>query len=561
MCKQIAMFAISVAIALLIFPLSLSSQNNFSLSLDANTATGNQSVTSVNTSAGQVVAIQVFGSNLQNVIAFGLLFAYDASQVTYQGFDPGNVLPGTPQVLPEHGTSPTSVTVGIVSFSGQSPVSSGLVGTVRFRTTSGFSGTVIRLAQGQVSRGGQVEMQLLLARVELQVGSSCPADFDGNGTVGISDFLLFANRFGSSRGQANYDVRYDLDGNGSIGISDFLIFVNEFGRTCGTPTSDDHSNTRSGATVLSLGGSRSGRIETGGDVDYFRVQVSASGILTIYTTGNTDTVGRLENNSGSVLASNDDGGAFGNFRIEQAVSFDTYYIRVAGYDASIRGDYTLHAIHTTPFDLDSENGNPTGMIYANNRFYVADNLDEKAYVYSSTGQRVPSADFNLDYNPQGMTYANNRFYVADIGFSNIGDEKVFVYSSTGQRVPSADFNLDSGNGNPSGITYANNRLYVLDWEDEKVYAYSSSGQRVPSADFNLDTSNNYPEGMTYANNHFYVADYRGAKVFVYSSTGQRVPSADFNLDSGNSDPTGITYANNHFYVVDWEDEKVYVYSR
>ena len=120
MCKQIAMFAISATIALLIFPLSLSSQNNFSLSLDANTATGNQSVTSVNTSAGQVVAIQVFGSNLQNVTAFGLLFSYDASQVTYQGFDPGNVLPGTPQVLPEHGTNPTSVTVGIASFSGQS---------------------------------------------------------------------------------------------------------------------------------------------------------------------------------------------------------------------------------------------------------------------------------------------------------------------------------------------------------------------------------------------------------------------------------------------------------
>ena len=298
-------------------------------------------MTSVNTSAGQVVAIQVFGSNLQNAIGFGLRFEYDVSQVTYQGFDPGNVLPGTPQVLPEHGTNPTSVTVGIASFSGQSTVSSGLVGTIRFRTTAGFSGTEIRLVHGQVSRGRQVESLSLSAQVELQVGSR--ADFDDNGTVGISDFLLFVSHFGSSLGQAGYDVRYDLDSNGSIGISDFLIFANDFGRSGGTPTSDDHNNIRSGATVLSLGGSRSGRIETGGDVDYFRVQVSASGTLTIYTTGNTDTVGRLENNSGSVLASNDDGGAFGNFRIEQAVSFGTYYIRVAGYDASITGDYTLHA--------------------------------------------------------------------------------------------------------------------------------------------------------------------------------------------------------------------------
>ena len=60
--------------------------------------------------------------------------------------------------------------------------------------------------------------------------ASATADFDGDGVVGISDFLLFATRFGLSRGDAGYDARFDLDGNGSIGISDFLIFVNAFGK-------------------------------------------------------------------------------------------------------------------------------------------------------------------------------------------------------------------------------------------------------------------------------------------------------------------------------------------
>ena len=55
------------------------------------------------------------------------------------------------------------------------------------------------------------------------------ADFDGNGTVGISDFLLFAVQFGLSQGDAGYDARFDLDGDGTIGISDFLIFGNAFG--------------------------------------------------------------------------------------------------------------------------------------------------------------------------------------------------------------------------------------------------------------------------------------------------------------------------------------------
>ena len=55
-------------------------------------------------------------------------------------------------------------------------------------------------------------------------------DFDGDGMVGISDFLLFVNHFGLNRGDARYDAKYDLDSDNGIGISDFLIFVDNFGK-------------------------------------------------------------------------------------------------------------------------------------------------------------------------------------------------------------------------------------------------------------------------------------------------------------------------------------------
>ena len=55
-------------------------------------------------------------------------------------------------------------------------------------------------------------------------------DFDGDGTVGFPDFLLFAAQFGFSQGDAGYDARYDLDGDGTIGFGDFLIFANNFGK-------------------------------------------------------------------------------------------------------------------------------------------------------------------------------------------------------------------------------------------------------------------------------------------------------------------------------------------
>ena len=108
------------------------------------------------------------------------------------------------------------------------------------------------------------------------------------------------------------------------------------------PPSDDHGDTRSEATNLALGGSRPGRIEEGDDVDYFRVQISESGTLTVYTTGGLDTEGTLEDSSGSVLGDNDDGGSGLNFRIERSADPGTYYVRVDSYGPDT-GDYTLHA--------------------------------------------------------------------------------------------------------------------------------------------------------------------------------------------------------------------------
>ena len=55
-------------------------------------------------------------------------------------------------------------------------------------------------------------------------------DFNGDGQVDLSDFLLFASQFGLSRGDEQYDAKYDLDGDNTVGIGDFLLFVNAFGK-------------------------------------------------------------------------------------------------------------------------------------------------------------------------------------------------------------------------------------------------------------------------------------------------------------------------------------------
>ncbi len=57
------------------------------------------------------------------------------------------------------------------------------------------------------------------------------ADFDGDGTVGFSDFLAFAGQYGTQRGDGRYQAKYDLNSDGMIDFADFLLFASSFGNT------------------------------------------------------------------------------------------------------------------------------------------------------------------------------------------------------------------------------------------------------------------------------------------------------------------------------------------
>ena len=60
-------------------------------------------------------------------------------------------------------------------------------------------------------------------------------DFDGDGRVGFSDFLTFAEHFGTRQGDVGYDAQFDLDGDGETGFSDFIAFASQYGTTVGSP--------------------------------------------------------------------------------------------------------------------------------------------------------------------------------------------------------------------------------------------------------------------------------------------------------------------------------------
>ncbi len=61
--------------------------------------------------------------------------------------------------------------------------------------------------------------------------TAADADFDGDGKVGFSDFVSFAGKFGTSRGDGRYEAKYDLDGDGQVGFTDFVAFAGFFGQS------------------------------------------------------------------------------------------------------------------------------------------------------------------------------------------------------------------------------------------------------------------------------------------------------------------------------------------
>ena len=86
-----------------------------------------------------------------------------------------------------------------------------------------------------------------------------------------------------------------------------------------TETHDTDNDTRDGAVRIEVGTATEGAIDYAGDVDWWRFDLPSSGAVVISTAGSVDTVGRLVDAAGELVAEDDDSGDGSNFnfRIER----------------------------------------------------------------------------------------------------------------------------------------------------------------------------------------------------------------------------------------------------
>ena len=213
-----------------------------------------------------------------------------------------------------------------------------------------------------------------------------------------------------------------------LAVSLFLFLIlNAVG--VGAQTVDDHGNTFGSATPLSLGSSIAGRIDPGGDVDVFKLDLSDRSGATdvwIYTTGELDTVGGLYDiDPKSPFLLNDDSFIMGrpyNFHLRTTLAPSIYYVGVFSFDGLTTGDYALHAEAVT------DPGNTIG---------TAKTLNLSAPTAGSIGFADDTDYFRLD-----LTKATHLFLYAR---SVYGERVVGFPVDTGDRfVPSNTHIVSNG---------------------------------------------------------------------------------------------------------------------
>ena len=215
-----------------------------------------------------------------------------------------------------------------------------------------------------------------------------------------------------------------------------MFYVNEAQRHLNpdSPLADDFGGSFTSATGILLDSETSGEIENRADADMFRIVITEAGYLVLTTTGDTNTVGRLLREDGSVVDVNSVGGYGTNLRIAAYLEAGTYYIRVSGYDPESVGTYRLHANFTAdagrpaaeiPLFLAASHANRQGFIRLVNASNDAGTVD--VYAIDDDGVRRGPVTVSLDalqtrhFNSSDLETGNASKGLAGRTGSGVGD--------------------------------------------------------------------------------------------------------------------------------------------
>ncbi|MEO1039530.1 MAG: M10 family metallopeptidase, partial [Pseudomonadota bacterium] len=271
---------------------------------------------------------------------------------------------------------------------------------------------------------------------------------------------------------------------------------------------DDEVPADTSTTVeLTLGGSYEGRLETVGDRDWIRIELAASADGEAYEfslTGSgvpplSDPLLRLYDASGTLVATNDDGGEGLNSLLRFiADAPGTYYLEAAAWDDSVAGGYTLSA--TTGAFLPASNDDIADFLI--NGYWESTNRSARAWDVSDdgtitvdiTGLTADGANLarialDLWSEITGIMFTE-VLTGADITFDDEAEGAFASTSTIGDQIVSVDVNVSTDWLDTYGTGLYSYSLQTYIHEVGHALGLGHSGPYNTSADFPGDAA--YP---------------------------------------------------------------------
>ncbi len=247
-----------------------------------------------------------------------------------------------------------------------------------------------------------------------------------------------------------------------------------------------------------------GVLGTSQDVDYYRIEVTELTEAVIYSSSELDTEGALFDSGGREIASDDDGGEGGNFRIVALLNAGEYYLRIMQYSFGTGGTagdkYTLYASGTvlSPVRLALDGSSNEGVIEPGGdadyfrlevteltqaAIYTTGGLDTIGAVLDSEGRQIVSDDDGgeeRNFRVAPLLWPGEYFVRVAPWVSSSGQSEAGSYNLHAEGTQAAIAQLPLDGSSKQGVIEAGEgadyfRLEVAELSEADIYISDAPG--------------------------------------------------------------------------------------